>query len=50
MCSVQFIEQTAIISLYSIKWLVFIIETESVYSTVRTGSLYKTDNISSLKG
>ena len=27
---------TAIISLYSINWLVFITETESVYCTVRT--------------
>ena len=33
-------EQTAIISLYSINWLVFITETESVYFAVRTGSLY----------
>jgi hypothetical protein len=35
-------EQTAIISLYSINWLVFITETESVYCAVRTGSLYNT--------
>ena len=34
-------EQTAIISLYSINWLVFITEAESVYSAVRTGSLNK---------
>jgi len=33
-------EQTAIISLYSINWLVFITETESVYCAVRNGSLY----------
>ena len=33
-------EQTAIISLYSINWLVFITETECVYCAVRTGSLY----------
>jgi len=32
-------EQTAIISLYSINWLVFITKTENVYSAVRTGSL-----------
>ena len=32
-------EQTAIISLYNITWLVFITETESVYSAVRTGCL-----------
>jgi hypothetical protein len=33
-------EQTAIISLYSINWLVFIAETECVYCAVRAGSLY----------
>jgi hypothetical protein len=33
-------EQTAIISLYNINWLVFITEMESVYCAVRTGSLY----------
>jgi hypothetical protein len=32
-------EQTAIISLYSINWLVFITETECVYCAVRTGYL-----------
>ena len=32
-------EQTGIISLYSINWLVFITETECVYCSVRTGSL-----------
>jgi len=32
-------EQTAIISLYSIDWLVFITEAESVHSAVRTDSL-----------
>jgi len=32
-------EQTAIISIYSINWLVFITETESVYCAVRTGHL-----------
>jgi len=31
-------EQTAIISLYTINWLVFITETESVYCAVRAGS------------
>jgi len=40
MCFVWIWEQTAIISLYNIKWLVFITETESVYCAVRTGSLY----------
>jgi len=32
-------EQTAIISLYDINWLVFIAETECVYCAVRAGSL-----------
>jgi len=40
MCFVWISEQTAIISLYSINWLVFITETEFVYCAVRTGSLY----------
>ena len=39
MCSVQISEQTAIISLCSINWLVFITETECVYCAVRTGYL-----------
>ena len=34
-------EQTAIISLYSIDWLVFITETDCVYYAVRAESLYK---------
>jgi hypothetical protein len=41
-CFVWIWEQTAIISLYSINWLVFINETECVYCTVRAGSLYIT--------
>jgi len=40
MCFVWISEQTAIISLYSINWLVFITETDSVYCAVRTESLY----------
>ena len=36
MCFVWISEQTAIISLYSVDWLVFINETESVYCAVRT--------------
>ena len=40
MCFVWISEQTAIISLYSINWLVCITETECVYCAVRTGSLY----------
>ena len=39
MCFVWISEQTAIISLYNINWLVFITETEYVYCAVRTGSL-----------
>ena len=40
MCFVWIWEQTAIISLYRINWLVFITDTECVYCAVRTGSLY----------
>jgi hypothetical protein len=40
MCFVWNSERTAIISLYSINWQVFITETEYVYCAVRTGSLY----------
>jgi hypothetical protein len=36
MCFVWIGEQTAIISLYSINWLVFITETESVYCVAQT--------------
>jgi len=43
-------EQTATLALYVINWLVFIIVVESVYSAVRTDSLYKADYASSLKG
>jgi hypothetical protein len=38
MCFVWIWEQTAIISLYSTNWLLFITEMESVYCAVRTGS------------
>ena len=38
MCFVWIWEQTAIISLYSINWLVFITETECVYCAVRTSN------------
>ena len=40
MCFVWISEQTAIISLYNINWLVSVTETECVYCAVRTGSLY----------
>ena len=33
-------KKKAIISLYSIDWLVFVAETESVYCAARTGSLF----------
>ena len=39
MCFVWISEQTAIISLYNINWLVFITEKVSVYCAVRTGYL-----------
>jgi len=39
MCFVWISQQTAIIYLYNINWLVCITETESVYCAVRTGSL-----------
>ena len=39
MCFVWIWEQTAIISLYNIDWLVFITETECVYCAVRTERL-----------
>ena len=40
MCFVWIWQQTAIMSLYSINWLVFINETECVYCAVRTGPVY----------
>jgi len=39
-CFVWIWEQTAIIAIYSMNWLVFITETVCVYCAVRTGSLY----------
>jgi hypothetical protein len=41
MCFVWISEQTAIISLYSINWLVFITETGCVYCAVRAGTYAK---------
>jgi len=49
MCFVFVWEQTAPYATYSISWLVFITETKSVYSAVRTGSLNKAVCASSLK-
>ena len=40
MCFVWISEQTAIISLYNINWLVCITQTQCVYFAVRTGCLY----------
>ena len=40
MCFMCISEQTVIISLYNIKWLVFITEKECVYCAVRTGYFY----------
>jgi len=39
MCFVRIWEQTAIISLYNINWLVFITKTKCVYCAVRAGSV-----------
>jgi hypothetical protein len=43
MCFVWISEQTAIISVYSVNWLVFITETECVYCAVRSESINNTD-------
>ena len=45
MCFVWISEQTATYALYSINWIVFITEVESVYSAVRIESLYNTETI-----
>jgi hypothetical protein len=45
MCFVCISEQTGTPDLYSINRLVFITEVESVYSAVRTESLYKTETL-----
>jgi hypothetical protein len=45
MCFVRISEQTATFGLLNIKRLVFVTEVESVYSAVRTESLYKTDTL-----
>ena len=50
LCFLRISEQTAIISLYIIYWLVFITEAESVYCAVRNGALNQTATVSSLKG
>ena len=42
-------EQTAAFAVCVINWLVFITVLESVYSAVRTYSLYKADYVSFLK-
>jgi len=43
-------EQTAAFAVHEIKGLIFITVVESVYSAVRTDSLYKAYYVSSLKG
>ena len=43
MCFVWISEQTAIISLYSINWLVFVTDTERVYCAVRTLYIFPTE-------
>jgi hypothetical protein len=45
MCFVRISEQTATFALQNIKRQIFITELESVYSVVRTESLYKTDTL-----
>jgi hypothetical protein len=45
MCFVRISEQTATFALSNFKRLVLITEVESVYSAVRTESLYKTDTL-----
>ena len=49
-CFVRISEQTATFAFYSINWLIFITEMESVCCAVRTDSLYTADYVSSLKG
>ena len=50
MCFVWISEQTAMISVYSIKLSVFKTKAESVYFAVRNGSLNQADTFSYLKG
>jgi hypothetical protein len=50
LCFVFIWEQTATCATYSINWLVFITEMESVYSAVRTGPLNEAVCTPSLKG
>jgi len=45
MCFVWLSEQTVTFGLYIVKSLVFVTVAESVYSAVRTGSLFKTDTL-----
>jgi hypothetical protein len=50
MCFVRISEQTATFAFHIIEWMDFVTEVESVYSAVRTESLYKTDYVPPLKG
>jgi hypothetical protein len=45
MCFVRISEQTATFTLQNVKRLVFVTDVESVYSAVRTESLYKADTL-----
>jgi hypothetical protein len=45
MCFVRISEQHKLLPYKTLKRLVFITEVESVYSAVRTESLYKTDTL-----
>ena len=45
MCFVFIWEQTATCATYSVNWLVYTTVVESVYSAVRTNSLYKADYV-----
>jgi hypothetical protein len=45
---VRISEQTAAFAVYVTNWLVFITVVESVYSAVRSDSIYKADYVSSL--
>jgi hypothetical protein len=48
-CFLRISKQTATFAVYVINLLVFITAVKSVYSAVRTGSLYKADFFSSVK-
>jgi hypothetical protein len=49
-CFLRIAKLTATFALYVINWSVFITVVESVYSAVRTDSLYKADYVQPLRG